>query len=170
VSFGSDRCRTCRDGKGAAKRVKAQVTTTTTVRTQRAPSQAMLVWVLASAGLALMGAIGPWVKVLGIGINATSGPLSVGMAHHGWYVAGAVVCGGLLVFGSRTTRAAGAWALVGGTIGSAITIHDHHVLSGALSKAGPIAQEFIQVGWGLKLAMAACVSLAVSGLVWLVRG
>jgi hypothetical protein len=123
--------------------------------------QAMLLWVLGSAGLAVIGAFGPWVKALGLSASGTDG------SNDGWVVVGAAVIGGGLFLATRTAKIAGLWALVGGIVGAATTIHDRNTVSDAISTSGALAQGLVQIGWGLNLAMLASISFAISGLAWL---
>lgn len=162
AAFGSNQCASCRDG--GRKRPTVTVTTTVKTRRRQIDNGPVLIWALASASFMLIGAFGPWAKVLGVvSVNGTDAD------HHGWFVIAFALLGALLLFATRTSRAAGTWAVLAGLAGAAITIHDHHRLASAISKGGPIAQAFVSVGWGLDLAMVASVSLALSGLVWFVR-
>ncbi|MDX6453820.1 MAG: hypothetical protein QOH16_3869 [Gaiellaceae bacterium] len=123
--------------------------------------QAMLLWVLGSAGLAVIGAFGPWVKALGVSVSGTDG------SNDGWLVVGAAAVGGGLFLATRTAKIAGFWALVGGAVGTATTIHDRNSVSDAISTSGGLARALVQIGWGLNLAMLASISFAISGLAWL---
>lgn len=163
AAFGSNQCASCRDGGRKAPSIAAAAPRVQRQRRQ-IDNQPVLIWALVSAGLMLIGAFGPWAKVLGlISVNGTD------LDHDGWIVVVAAVLGGLLLFATRTARAAGGWALVAGLVGAATTIYDHHRMTSLISKGGPIASALIHVGWGLNLAMAASVSLTLSGLVWFVR-
>jgi len=112
----------------------------------------------------LIGSFGPWVKVLGISASGTDGH------NDGWLVVGAALIGALLLFTRRTSHATGVWLLLAGLSGAAVTVYDRHQVSSAISDAGPLGQGLAQVGWGLNLAMAASISLGISGLVWLNKG
>jgi hypothetical protein len=124
--------------------------------------QAMLLWVLGSAGLAVIGAFGPWVKALGVSVSGTDG------SNDGWLVVGAAVIGGGLFLLTRTAKIAGFWALAGGAVGTATAIHDRNAVSHAISTGGGLAQALVQIGWGLNLAMLASISFAIAGLAWLI--
>jgi hypothetical protein len=90
----------------------------------------------------VIGAFGPWAKVLGVvSVNGTDA------AHHGWFLIAFALLGALLLVATRTSRAAGTWAVLAGLAGAALTIHDHQRLSSAISKGGPITQAFVSVGW-----------------------
>ena len=163
AAFGSSHCASCRDGGGKAPTIS--VTTTVQTRARRQiDNTPVLIWALASALFMLIGAFGPWAKVLGIvSINGTDAD------HHGWIVIACALLGALLLVATRTSRAAGTWAVLAGLASAALTIRDHHRISSVISKGGPIAQAFIGIGWGLDLAMVASVSFILSGLVWFVR-
>jgi hypothetical protein len=123
--------------------------------------QGIFLWVVASAALMLVGAFGPWVDALGIGVNGTDG------SNDGWIVVGAAAVGGGLFLARREDRGAGVWPVLAGLVGAATTIYDRHHISSTISDAGPIAQALAHVGWGLNLAMVASISLAIAGGVWL---
>ena len=166
VSFGSDQCRTCRD-PGAAKRITHSTSIKVTVpakRRRRATlTQGMLIWALASAGLVIIGAFGPWAKVLVISINGTDA------SHDGWVVASAAFFGGLLVYVRRATPSAGSWALLAGIVAMLPAIYDRQHLTHWISNGGPITQTLVHVGWGLNLVIVASISLAICGATGLLR-
>ena len=113
----------------------------------------------------LIGAVGPWVKVLGLSIAGTDG------SSDGWLVVGAglIALGFLLVYGlyRQTSR----WLMLGpaaaGVAGAAVAIHDHNNVSNKLSRGGVIG-EIAQVGWGLNLAMVASILLAIISVIALI--
>ena len=121
----------------------------------------ILVWGLASAGLMVVGAFGPWVKGLGTSVAGTDG------GNDGWVVVAVAVIGALLFYVTRSNRGAGLWALVGGVIGAFVTIHDRRHVSVATQGGGSLARALVQIGWGLNLGIAASISFAIAGLVWL---
>lgn len=166
VSFGSDQCRTCRD-PGAAKRVTKTASIKVTVpakrRRREAMTQGMLIWALASAGLVVIGAFGPWAKVLVISINGTDA------SHDGWVVACAAFFGGLLVYARRATPSAGSWALLAGIVAMLPALYDRQHLTRWISNGGPLTQAFVHVGWGLNLVIVASISLAICGVTGLIR-
>jgi len=121
-------------------------------------NRGILAWALASAGLMIVGAFGPWAKVLAESVNGTDG------SNDGWIIAGIGLLGGLLVYAKRESRGVGFAAIVTGLLGAAGTLYDRHNLTSEISHAGPLGQAMVQVGWGLNLALAASVSLAIAGL------
>lgn len=120
-------------------------------------------WVLGSAALTVVGAFGPWVKALGQSVGGTDG------SNDGWLVVAAAVIGGLLFYATRTQRAAGVWALLGGIVGVGVTLYDRSNVQNAIDKGGAFAQALVQVGWGLNLALAASASMTVAAAVYLVK-
>lgn len=123
--------------------------------------QALFWWVVASVALMVIGAFGPWVKALGLGVSGING------GNDGWIVVAAAVIGGALFIGTAAGKGAGIWPLIAGVIGAATTIYDRHDISSTVSGGGPLARALVQIDWGLDLAMLASFSLAVSGIVWL---
>jgi hypothetical protein len=59
--------------------------------------QGLFWWTLVSAGLMVVGAFGPWVKALGIGVSGTDG------SNDGWIVVGTALVGGILFLGLART-------------------------------------------------------------------
>jgi hypothetical protein len=123
--------------------------------------QGLRLWVLGSAALMVIGAFGPWVKVLGQSVGGTDG------SNDGWLVVAAAVVGGLLFYVARGHRSGGLWALLAGIAGIAVTLHDRSKVENAINEGGEFARALAQVGWGLNLALAASVSMAIAGLVYL---
>jgi len=115
-------------------------------------------WVFGSAALMVLGAFGPWVKVLGASVAGTDG------SNDGWLVVAAAVIGALLFYVTRSRRGAGIWALLGGIAGVAVTLYDRSNVQSAIDNAGSLAG-LVQIGWGLNLALAASVSMAAAGAV-----
>ena len=125
----------------------------------------MLAWALLSAGLMAIGAFGPWLNALSV------------LSLTGWDVqkkeAGGLVSiallGALMVFLSRATASAGVWALFAGLAGLALTGWEHHRITSALGGVDPqyrtLEKALVHIGWGLDLAIAASISLALAGLV-----
>jgi hypothetical protein len=120
-------------------------------------------WLLASAGLMVIGAFGPWVKALGLSVSGTDA------GNDGWLVVGAAVVGGGLFLLRRESKAAGIWAILGGAVGAATTIYDRSRVTDAIEDGGEFAAALVQVGWGLNVAMIASISFAVAGLVWFLK-
>src|SRR5690349_14762235 len=104
--------------------------------------QRMFWWVIGSAALMVIGAFGPWVKALGIGVSGTDG------SNDGWIVVIAAILGALLFYGMRANKAAGIWPLLAGLVGAATTIYDRQHISSEISKGGEFARAIAQVGWG----------------------
>ena len=119
------------------------------------------IWALASAALMGAGALGPWVTALGVSASG------LGRAG-GWAVVGAAVLGALLLVLTRANRGAGLFPLVAGLAGTAVAVHERSHLTLAVHGAGELAHSAVRIGWGLDLALAATISFAVSGAVWLV--
>jgi hypothetical protein len=116
--------------------------------------------------LLMFGSLGPWLGVARF--SADEG----GRQGHGWLVLLAAVVGVVLLVVWRQRRIAGAAVLLAGLVGLGTTLHaathlndlqpPHQTLVLFVIKQG-----FAQVGWGLDLAVAGSLSLAVCGLVWL---
>ena len=112
----------------------------------RQARQGLQWWVLGSAALMAVGAFGPWVKALGQSVGGTDG------SNDGWLVVAAAVIGACSSTCTRTQRAAGVWALLGGIAGTAVTLYDRSNVQDAINKGGAFAHALVQVGWGLNLA------------------
>jgi hypothetical protein len=108
----------------------------------------------------VLGAFGPWVKVLGQSVGGTDG------SNDGWLVVAAAVIGGLLFYATRSSRSAGVWALLGGVAGVAVTLYDRSHVQDAIDQGGPLAQALVHVGWGLNLALAGSVSMTIAAAVY----
>ena len=121
--------------------------------------QGLLIWSLASAGLMVVGAFGPWIKALGSGVSGTDG------ANDGWLVVGAAVVGAGVFALMRERHTAGLWTVLGGLAGAGVTIYDRQTVSSKIDELGEF-QGLAQIGWGLNLAMVASISFGVAGLVW----
>jgi hypothetical protein len=114
-----------------------------------------LCWVAGSAALMVTGAFGPWLKILGSSVRGTQGEMD------GWLIvvfAVAAAAGFVLL---RRSLLAAIPAIVGGALASYITIDNRRILDD-----GEVPGIF-EIGWGLNLAALASVSLATSGLAWL---
>jgi hypothetical protein len=122
--------------------------------------QAVMTWVLGSAALMVLGAFGPWVKAFGMSASGTDG------SNDGWLVVGAaVIGGGLFALARNSKRLSGLVAVLGGVLGVVATLYDRHHVQSAIQDGGALVQGLVQIGWGLNLALAASVSLAVAGIV-----
>lgn len=120
-------------------------------------------WVLGSGVLMLIGAFGPWVTVLGSSVGGTDG------SNDGWLVVAAAAIGGGLFYAMRRSRAAGVWALLGGLAGLAVTAYDRGNLQNAIRRGGAFERAIAQVGWGLNLALIASISMAIAGVVAIIK-
>ncbi len=123
--------------------------------------QGMLIWGLVSGGLAVLGAFGPWVTVVGVTVSGTSG------SNDGWIVVLLIAVGLGIFWVNRDSKKAGWGALLSGGLSTAATVYDREHVSRIISQGGVLARALTQIGWGLNLAAAASLSLAVCGLVWL---
>ena len=131
-------------------------------------------WVLASGVLMVIGAFGTWELVgsdsdwagwffLHGRISGTDG------SNDGWLVVVAAVIAGGLVSLRRTSRDAGARALLGGVAGLAVTAYDLGNLQNAVGKGSGFEGYDAHVGWGLVLALLASIWMAIAGLVAVVQ-
>jgi Short C-terminal domain len=113
----------------------------------------------------LVGAFGPWVKVLAVSIGGTDG------SNDGWFVVGAAIVALGFLLGYGLYRAGSRWLMLGpalaGVVAAAVTIYDRGNVSDKLARAGLIG-EVGQIGWGLNLAMVASIVLAVISVVALI--
>lgn len=122
-----------------------------------------VVWSLASCGLILVGAFGPWATVLSVSVGGTSN------GNDGWIIAAIAAVVGLLITARREHTGWTKWAICGGIVNIAITAYDRHHVSSTISQAGALGAALAHVGWGLNLALAASFSLALAGLASLAR-
>ena len=123
-------------------------------------------WAGISLALMVVGAFGPWVKVLGlVTINGTDG------GGDGWLVIGAAgVAAVLLLIYAKTRRK---WLLVlpalAGLAGAATTAYDITDISRLSSGSLFGASETFSAQWGIYLALAASLSLILATLILMVR-
>jgi hypothetical protein len=120
-------------------------------------------WVLGSAAVMVLGSFGPWIKALGQSVSGVDG------SNDGWFVIALAAIGGLLFYASRSHRAAGVWAILGGAGGLAITIHDRTRVQHAIDQGGALTKALASVGWGLNVALIASGSMVLSGLISLAQ-
>jgi hypothetical protein len=124
----------------------------------------ILAWALVSAGLMAIGAFGPWMTALTV-ISLSGWDVQRGKAE---VLLAIALLGALAVFLRRSTSSGGTWALIAGLAGAALTGYEHHRITSAIGSVPLQYQTFahalIHVGWGLDLALAGSLSLAVSGL------
>jgi len=118
-------------------------------------------WVGASLVLMVIGAVGPWAKVLNlITINGTDG------GRDGWIVIGAAAFAAilLLVYSRRRKR----WLLVltvlAGLLGAGTAAYDTVDIGSRFSGSSFGGGGVISVGWGLYVALIGSVSLVAAAL------
>jgi hypothetical protein len=125
--------------------------------------QGIFWWVVASGGLMLIGAFGPWVKAFAVSASGTDG------SNDGWIVVGAAAVGAGVFWLKGETKLAGVWPLLGGAAGTLTTIYDRGKVQDAIDEGGALTQAVVQIGWGLNLAMIASISLAMAGIAWIAK-
>lgn len=118
-------------------------------------------WVWISGGLMVIGGYGAWATILSLPVSGTVGD--------GWFVIIAGAFGAGLSYAMRGSRSAGAWPLIGGVVGLAITAYDRSHLEDFINHGGAVPQPPVHVGWGLNVALIASISMAVAGVVSLVQ-
>jgi hypothetical protein len=123
----------------------------------------ILAWALVSAGLMAIGAFGPWVTALTV-ISLSGWDVQRRKAE---VLLAIALLGALAILLRRRTASGGTWALIAGLAGAALTGYEHHTITSAISGVAPQYQTFARalfhVGWGLDVALAGSLSLAVSG-------
>jgi hypothetical protein len=115
----------------------------------------IFVWVAGSAALMVVGALGPWFKILGIPVNGTDG------SNDGWLIVAFAVLAAVAFGLMRRSALAAVPTIAGGALGSYFTIDTRRILDDAE------APGIWEIGWGLNVAILASVSLAIAGLAWL---
>jgi hypothetical protein len=107
-------------------------------------------WIYGSCALLVVGAFGPWAKVLGVlsvsGIDLDDGWLLVAVA---------VACS----FAAYRDRWVAGAALAGGAVAALVSIGKIVSIDDAVDSTG-----LVSIGWGLTVDAVASVSLAVAGL------
>lgn len=122
-------------------------------------------WAVVSLVLMVVGAFGPWVKVLGVfTVNGTDG------GGDGWIVIGAAaVAAVLLLIYARGRRK---WLLVlpilAGLVGAATTAYDISDISRLSSGSVFGASDTFSAAWGIYLALAGSLSLTLAVLALMV--
>lgn len=111
-------------------------------------------WAIASVALMLVGAFGPWAKVLFITINGTDD------GRDGWIVVGAAGAAAvlLLVYLRTGKRWLAVIPLLAGALGAATAGYDISDINGTFG--GDVAN----AEWGIYLALIASVSLILASL------
>jgi hypothetical protein len=122
-----------------------------------------LLWGLLSALIMAFGSVGPWLRV---------GRYDVDGIQRGdaWLVLVAAIAGAVVLIVWRQRRMAGFAALLAGLVGLATALYDRwHLmrLIPLLPGLNIFTAGYLQVGWGLYLALLASFSFALCGLVWL---
>ena len=126
-----------------------------------------VLWGLLSALFMAFGSFAPWLKAgnFDVGNGIQQGDV--------WLVLVAAIVGAVVLMFWRLRRVAGVAALLAGLVGLAITLYDRWHLARLIP--APVSTPgiqyysvgFLQVGWGLYLALLASFSFALCGLVWL---
>jgi hypothetical protein len=120
-------------------------------------------WAVGSLIVMVIGAFGPWAKVLFITVNGTDD------GKDGWVVVGAAVLAGMLLLLYIRFRAR--WlpvlTLLIGFAGAATAAYDIHDISSAF--AGTIAEDVATASWGIYVALIGSLSLAAASVALLVR-
>jgi hypothetical protein len=117
----------------------------------------VFLWGLASAGVMVLGAIGPWIEVGGlVSIDGTDD------GRDGWVVIGAAAVGALAFALWMRGRWWSLLAALAAGAGLATTIYDRLDLEGTV--AGIDVGRFLEAGWGLYVAMAGSASLAAAAV------
>jgi hypothetical protein len=125
-------------------------------------------WILASAVVMVVGAVGPWAKAFGLTINGLDGDgtiiLILGIL--------AIVAGAIVARTSKRPRPRWPYIVcaIAGLLGAAIALYDWGSLEGvvdstALSDAEEdLVAAAVSAGWGIVLAAIAGVSLTVASV------
>jgi hypothetical protein len=111
-----------------------------------------------------VGSVGPWVR-------AGSVDLGGGIQHGDvWLVLVAAIVGAVVLIVWSRRRMGGVAALLAGLVGLAVALYDRWHLVRLIPLPPGVnifTAGFLQVGWGLYLALLASFSFALCGLVWL---
>ena len=119
------------------------------------------VWLEVSAAVMVVGVYGSWVTVGGSGVPGTTD------GTRGWIVLAAGLAAAAVVWFRRATRSAGVYVFLAGVAAVAAVAYDRTHLNDAIG-AGAAGAAAAHAGWGLNLALAGSVSLAVAGAAWAV--
>lgn len=119
----------------------------------------LVIWIEASAAAMVVGVFGPWARVSAHAVPGTDA------GNHGWIVlAAALAAAGVLWF-RRGTRSAGVYVVILAVVGFGAVVYDRSHL-GDLIGGGAVVAAAASSGWGLEVALAGSISLAVAGLAW----
>jgi hypothetical protein len=119
----------------------------------------LAVWIEASAAAMVVGVFGPWVRVAGHAVPGTDA------GNHGWIVLAAALAAAAVVWFRRTTRSAGVYVAALAAVAFAAVVYDRSHL-GDLIGGGTVVTAAARSGWGLEVALAGSISLAVAGAAW----
>jgi hypothetical protein len=115
-------------------------------------------WGIGSGAAMLVGAFGPWANVFGVPINGLDAP------NDGWVVVALALVALVCIVAEHRMRALAVGTIVVGVIGAGVTLYDRRRFAFATTDVGDLGA-VVTIGWGLDLALAASVSLALYGLV-----
>ncbi len=119
-------------------------------------------WAVGSLVLMVVGATGPWVKVLGLTISGTDD------SRDGWLVLGAAVIGAVLLIGYffRRRRWPAVVAIVIGAISGVVAGYD---IADTNNVASQFGNEVVSTEWGIYLSLVSSISLALASLTLVLR-
>jgi hypothetical protein len=124
----------------------------------------VLLWGLASAGVMVLGSIGPWVELRGVVVIRGTDD-----GHDGWVVIVAAAVGVVAFLLAGRARSWLLLAVLAAGVGLATTIYDRIDLEKTVG--GIDVGQFLDPGWGLYVAMVGSASLAVASVAsWIVSG
>ena len=118
-------------------------------------------WAAASLVLMVIGAVGPWAKVLGtITINGTDG------GRDGWIVIGAAAVAAilLLVYSRRRRRWLLVLSVLAGLAGAGTAAYDLVDIGSRFPGSSFGGSGLVSVGWGIYVALIGSVSLVVAAV------
>ena len=115
-------------------------------------------WALASLLLMVIGAVGPWAKVLGITIDGTDD------GKDGWIVLVAAIIAGVVVLIQVLThrRWLAVVPLLAGLVGGATAAYDVSDINSLAS--GSLGGVLVSTEWGIYIALIGSVSLALAAI------
>jgi xanthine/uracil permease len=120
-------------------------------------------WAVGSIVLMLIGAFGPWAKVLGIAaVNGTDG------GKDGWIVVGAAVVAAAVIF--SFVRWPRRWLLtlpiLAGIAGAATAAYDINDINSLAPSSDSLfgGVDVVDAGWGIYLALVSSISLTLASI------